>query len=137
MPSDHRVSFLYVEDDAHSREVVDFLLKRVMGYTQVAIFDNSESFVEKLKALPFVPEVILLDIHLRPLNGYQLLKLLREDPAHQASKIIAITASVMKGDLAHLQEIGFDALIAKPVPHKLFPDLIQRILAGEQVWYVA
>ena len=130
-------TFLYVEDDARSREVVEFILKRVMGYTQVALFGDSERFVENLKALPFVPAVIFMDIHLRPVDGYALLALIRADPVYRATKVIALTASVMRDDVVRLEAEGFDGLIGKPVSHKSFPDLLRRILAGERIWHVS
>jgi CheY-like chemotaxis protein len=90
----------------------------------------------RLQALPQVPDVIFLDIQIRPLNGYEILSQLRADPAYQSVKVIALTASVMVQDVARLQETGFDGLIGKPVAHKIFPRLLNDIFAGEPVWYI-
>jgi CheY-like chemotaxis protein len=83
-----------------------------------------------------VPDVIFLDIHIRPIDGYQLLDLLRNEPQYQNSKIIALTASVMVQDVKRLQDAGFDGLIGKPIANKVFPRLVKNILAGEPVWYI-
>jgi two-component system, cell cycle response regulator DivK len=128
--------FLNVEDDEYSREVLSVLLSKVMGFQQVEFFGNSENFSDRLQALPQVPDVIFLDIHIRPTDGYQLLDLLRNDPQYKNSKIIALTASVMVQDVKRLQDAGFDGLIGKPIANKVFPRLVNSILAGEPVWYI-
>jgi len=134
--TDMQPFFLNVEDDTYSREVLSLLLSKVMGFQQVEFFENSENFIDRLQALPQVPDVIFLDIHIRPIDGYQLLNLLRNDPQYQHSKIIALTASVMVHDVKRLQDSGFDGLIGKPVVNKVFPRLVNNILAGEPVWYI-
>jgi len=128
--------FLNVEDDTYSREVLSLLLAKVMGFQQVEFFENSENFLDRLQALPQVPDVIFLDIHIRPIDGYQLLNVLRNEPQYQNSKIIALTASVMVQDVKRLQDAGFDGLIGKPIANKVFPRLVKNILAGEPVWYI-
>ena len=128
--------FLYVEDDPHSREVLQMILTRVMGYKHIHFFENSENFMSRLQELPQVPDVIFLDIQIRPLNGYEILIQLRADPTYQSVKVIALKASVMVQDVARLQETGFDGLIGKPVAHKVFPRLLNDIFAGEPVWYI-
>ena len=128
--------FLYVEDDPHSREVLQMILTKVMGYTQIHFFENSEDFMTRMQDLPQVPDIIFLDIQIRPMNGYEILTLLRADPIYETVKVVALTASVMVQDVARLQEAGFDGLIGKPVAHKVFPRLVNDIFAGEPVWYI-
>jgi len=47
-----------------------------------------------------------------------------------------MTASVTVSDIEDLKKAGFDGLIAKPVRKKVFPELLDRILSGDAVWYV-
>ncbi len=129
-------TFLYVEDDMMSRHVITLMLKDMMGYTNVIIFEDSENFLERVRALPTVPDVIFLDVHIRPHNGFEMLTMLRGEEAYKTATIIAMTASVMAFDVQRLREAGFDGLIAKPVRKKHFPDLLQRILKGESIWFV-
>lgn len=129
-------AFLYVEDDAFSREVLEMILTRVMGYTTLTLFEDSKDFMERLKALPEIPRVIFLDIQVQPNNGYEMLKMIRSDPDYQDSKVIAVTANIMPSDVTHLQQVGFDGLIGKPLVHRMFPDLLHKILDGEAIWYI-
>ncbi len=134
--ADSQPSFLYVEDDLLSREVLGTIFTKILNYSDLTFFENSENFLERMATLPTVPDVIFLDIHIRPNNGYELLEWLRADPKYNDTKIIALTASVMVHDVAQLQKAGFDGLIGKPIAHKIFPRLLENILADEPVWYI-
>ena len=129
-------AFLYVEDDPLSRKVIQILLTRELGYSNVAFIENSANFLEKMHALPAIPDVIFLDIQLRPFDGYKMLEMLRAEPLYQKVTIIAMTANVMSYDVENLQRAGFSGLIGKPVMKDVFPQLVAKILAGEPVWYV-
>lgn len=130
-------SFLYIDDDPLSRGVVKVLLERIMGFRQVAYFEDSHNFLEKVRALPEPPTVIFLGIQVKPYDGYEMLAALKKELDNQNSKIIAITAYVMRDDIDKMKAAGFDGLISKPIIHRIFPELLNRILAGESVWYVS
>jgi len=74
-----------------------------------------------------------LDIHVKPITGFEMLKLLRED-GFTDTIIIALTASVMNEEITQLRNAGFDGVIAKPVSLESFPKLWERVLGGEQIW---
>lgn len=129
--------FLYVEDDDTSRHVMAFIMTRIMGIANFVAFENSENFLERLRTLPQIPRVIFLDIRVRPYNGYEMLKLIRQETRYQAVPVIAVTAMVMSSDVDQLREAGFDGLIGKPIRQQMFPDLLNKILHGESVWIVS
>ena len=133
---DTQPAFLYVEDDIFSQQVLEMILTRIMGYSKLTQFEDSKDFMERLKALPEKPDIIFLDIQVQPLTGYEMLKLIRSDPDFQDCKVVAVTANIMPSDVSHLQQVGFDSLIGKPLVHKVFPELVRKILAGEQIWYI-
>jgi CheY-like chemotaxis protein len=126
--------YLYVEDDAFSRDIMKTMLQRVMQVERFLILDDSTDFLAKLKDWELVPDVILLDIHMRPFTGIELLQMIRADSALCTAKVVALTASVMNEEVEALRLAGFDSTIAKPISAKTFPGLIQLILQGEPVW---
>ena len=128
--------FLYVEDEPFSRTVMEMLLARGLGYKHLYIFDNSEQFMERIEKLPQQPNVIFLDIHLKPHDGFEILAVLRQHPAFQDACVIAVTASVMNEEVQLLRQSGFNGAIAKPIDQRSFPRLLQRILNGEEVWNI-
>lgn len=127
---------LYVEDDHHSREVMEIILREVMRITRVTIFDDSRDFVSRLKALDPQPDVILLDIHVTPHNGFEMLKLIRNESAFDHVPVVALTASVMNEEVHELQIAGFIGVVAKPVDMDTFPEILNHIMTGEKVWNV-
>ncbi|MBN1429008.1 MAG: response regulator [Anaerolineae bacterium] len=129
-------TYLCVEDDAMNRVAVKAIFNRVMNIQSLTIFEDSTDFMSHLKSLEERPSVFLLDVHVRPHNGFEMLKMLRADPDYQNAKIIAFTASVMNEEVDQLRSSGFDSAIGKPIDVSVFPDLIKRIIQGESIWYV-
>jgi CheY-like chemotaxis protein len=130
----HEPVFLYVENDELSREVMRALLTRGLGYQQVLILETSSNFEQHLANLRLKPSVIFLDIHMEPLDGFALLKLIHANPDYATVPVVALTASVMNEEVRKLREHGFDGVIAKPLDYDTFPQALERILKGEQVW---
>lgn len=130
-------AILYVEDDLLSREVMRLLLGKEMGLTGLSLIDDNHHFMDKVRALARVPDVIFLDIQMRPHDGYEMLEMLRADEVYRGARIIAMTASVMATDVEALKRAGFDGLIGKPIMRQAFPEQLEQILAGKAVWFVS
>jgi len=128
---------LYVEDDASSREVMVLILREMMGCDAYHIFEDSEDFMMRVKNLIPQPNIILLDIHVLPHNGFEILDMLRKEEAYQRIPVVALTASVMNEEVQQLQNAGFNAVFSKPIDIDTFPDKLARILQGENLLYIS
>jgi CheY-like chemotaxis protein len=129
-------TYLYVEDDPLSQEIMQMITTHGMGVQTLTTFSDSHRFIERVWALPQKPDIFLLDIHVKPIDGFEMLRLLRAERDFYDAKIIALTASVMNEEVANLQTSGFDGAIAKPLSLHTFPSLIQKIVSGERVWHI-
>jgi CheY-like chemotaxis protein len=129
-------SVLYVEDDHLSRKLMGLLLKGRLKLPNVTMFENSESFLERLETIEPKPDVILLDIHVKPYNGFEMLAMLRQIDWAKELPIIALTASVMNEEVNQLTTAGFNGCIAKPIDLDTFPDMLERIMGGESIWRI-
>jgi len=127
---------LYFEDDRLSREVMRACLTRGLGYREVWIFEDSADFESRLHRVGAKPDVIFLDIHIEPIDGFTMLNLIRQSDTYRTTKVIALTASVMNEEVKLLKEAGFDGVIAKPLDYDTFPATLHRILQGEQIWHI-
>jgi len=127
---------LYVEDDALSREVMQTLLTRGLGYKNVTVFENSVAFEAKLDNLPTVPDIIFLDIHVEPIDGFTMLNLIRQRGKYNLTRVVALTASVMNEEVKKLKDAGFNGVIAKPLNYETFPNTLRHILDKEDYWYI-
>jgi CheY-like chemotaxis protein len=125
-----------VEDDSSNRLVMKLLVEKTLNVRYYAIFEDSTDFLPRVRSLPVRPNIILLDIHVSPFNGFQMLNMIREDPVYFDTKVVALTASVMNEEVEKLRKSGFDGAIGKPITLSTFPVVIERIMNGESIWQV-
>ncbi len=130
------LAILYVEDDSKSRDVLRMYLKLQWKLVHVTIFEDSGNFIERVEALAPQPDIILLDIHVAPYTGFEMLRMLREHSRFKDIPVVALTASVMNDEVHALNKAGFNGCLAKPVDFKTFPEHIQRIMNGERLWRI-
>ena len=130
------LSILYVEDDTKSRHVLRLYLNLQLKIKHVTIFEDSANFMERVAALAPQPDIILLDIHVPPINGFEMLKLIRETPHFKDIPVVALTASVMNEEVHALKHAGFNGCLAKPLDLKSFPEDIDQIMNGTKVWRI-
>ena len=128
---------LYVEDDMLSRQILELILTRALGFEDVVVFEDSTDFAARYDDLEPAPDLIFLDIHMEPWDGFEVLDYIRSTDSGQQATIIALTASVMNEEIVALKRAGFDGAIAKPIRQEVFPALLQRIIQGDVVWYVS
>jgi two-component system, cell cycle response regulator DivK len=74
------------------------------------------------------PDVILLDIRMPGIDGYEVAKAIRKQPGLEKTRIVAVTASAMVGDRERIAEAGFDGYIQKPIDAETFIGQVERFL---------
>src|SRR5690348_1075836 len=74
------------------------------------------------------PELILLDIHMPKMDGYEVAGRMRRDPKCRHIPIVGVTALAMVGDREKLLNSGFDGYISKPIDPETFVDKVQSFL---------
>jgi CheY-like chemotaxis protein len=127
---------LYVEDDAQSRKLMNMLLKGRLKLPNVFILEDSEDFLARVNALEPKPNVIFLDIHMKPYDGFEMLEMLQQLQWTAGIPVVALTASVMNEEVRRLRIAGFSGCIAKPIDLDTFPDILARVFDGESVWRI-
>jgi two-component system cell cycle response regulator DivK len=111
---------LLVEDFADAREMYDEYLT-FTGFQVETARDGHEA-VEKARAL--LPDLILMDLSLPGMNGWEATRILKSDPATRHLTIVALSAHALPVDEIRLGGSGCDGFIAKPC---LPPDLVAQI----------
>jgi two-component system cell cycle response regulator DivK len=124
MRKDFSQKILVVEDDQDNREMVIKVLK-FHGYQVVEAVDGEEA-IEKARTEK--PDLILLDIYLPKMDGYEATKRLKGDSRLKDIPIIALTAHAMKGNREEALAAGCDGYIPKPINVRELPKQIQHFL---------
>jgi CheY-like chemotaxis protein len=78
------------------------------------------------------PDLVLTDLHMPRLDGYELTKRLKADPDTQAIPIVVLTARAMVGDAEKALSVGCDGYLTKPVDTRELPRTLRRFLEEAQ-----
>jgi two-component system, cell cycle response regulator DivK len=78
----------------------------------------------------FTPRLILMDLQMPGLDGFELTRRLKSDPATRNIVVVAITAYAMKGDEEKARAAGCDDYVSKPIDTRALPALIARHLGA-------
>ena len=114
---------LIVEDNRDAAEMLNVLLKSWGQVTQVA-YDGPSAVDEAVK---FRPQVVLLDIGLPQLNGYEVALRLRQQPWGRQVVIIAVTGWGQQADRDRSAAAGIDHHLIKPVEPEALRSLLSTI----------
>jgi len=115
---------LVVDDNSQNLKLVRVLL-RTEGY-DVRTAVDAEAALGELEA--FMPRLILMDLQLPGMDGLELTRRLKADPARCNISIIAVTAYAMKGDEEKARAAGCDAYVAKPIDIETLPRMVREQL---------
>jgi CheY-like chemotaxis protein len=123
-------SVLIVEDEEHNRAVMRSVVEDVLGGEAVLCEDGQSGVAE---ALARPPALILLDLMLPNVSGWEVTRRLREDPRTRAVPIIAVSALARNQEREAALHAGCDAYLTKPFTPDELIRLITTTLAGEGV----
>jgi len=115
---------LYIEDNFANRMLVSRILK-VEDYEVLEAEDGPTGIELAMKERP---DLILMDVNLPDIDGYELTTKMREIPELADTPIIAMTANVMQGDREKSLNAGCDGYIPKPIDVDVLPDQIANFL---------
>jgi CheY-like chemotaxis protein len=115
---------LIAEDNAVNRELLRELLE-MRGYTVVEACDGDEALrmIEQTQ-----PDLLLLDIGMPVLDGFAVVRKIRENPRLAALPVVAVTAYAMQGDRERILNANFDGYLSKPVNSRSLAEELDRLL---------
>ena len=121
---DGAAKVLYIEDNIENRTLVKRVLE-VEGYVVLEADDG----IDGLRVVQEeAPDLILIDINLPEVDGYEITTRLRQMEGLSKIPIVALTANVLKGDRERSLDAGCDGYIQKPIDVDLLPAQIAAFL---------
>jgi CheY-like chemotaxis protein len=120
---------LIVDDNPTNLKLVTYLMQQ-HGYEVVTAGDADDA-IASIRKSP--PDLILMDVQLPGIDGLELTRQLKADPATKSIVIIALTAYAMKGDQEKAREAGCDDYVTKPIDTRALPEIVAKHLATRTV----
>jgi CheY-like chemotaxis protein len=119
---------LLVEDNYDNYEMVRFLLERA-EYSVVGAHTGREAVSA---AREHKPDVILMDLSLPEMDGWEAAREIKNDPEIAHIPLIALTAHTLPGDRQKAIESGFDNYISKPINVSAFYEIVNAVFTGRK-----
>jgi CheY-like chemotaxis protein len=118
------IKVFIAEDNAVNRELLRELLES-RGYTVVEACDGAEALrmIEQTQ-----PDILLLDIGMPVLDGFAVVRQVRQNPRLSALPAVALTAYAMQGDRERILNSGFDGYLSKPINARSLAEELDRLL---------
>lgn len=119
---------LVIEDNPNNLELITYLLG-AFGHGPIAAPDGGEGLAIARRE---TPDLILCDIQLPDINGYDLARQFKHDPALRSIPLVAVTSFAMVGDRERVLSAGFDGYISKPIDPQKFVRQVEAFLPDSQ-----
>lgn len=104
---------LIVDDD---EQYLRYLVKLLQGFPEQVITETAmDGFVAGLKIREFEPHIVLLDLMMPGLNGFEVCRLLKADPKTRAVRVIAMTGYPTPENIEQIQNAGAEVCLSKPI----------------------
>jgi signal transduction histidine kinase/CheY-like chemotaxis protein len=123
-----RAKILHVEDNRENRMLVRAVLE-AEGYT---VIDAEDGLSGIEAAIREEPALILLDVNLPSVDGYEVVAIIKSFPAFATTPVIAVTAYAMEGDRQRTLVAGCDGYIQKPIDVDAFPRQVAEFMQGKR-----
>lgn len=121
-----RHTLAVVEDNPDNRLLVQALLEDLYELVE---YETGQAALEGFQSAP--PDLVLLDISLPGMDGTEVLRAMKKDPALAGIPVVALTAHAMEGDRERYLSQGFDDYVTKPiVDEAVLLEAIERGLAS-------
>jgi len=119
-------TILLVEDNSDNRIIYRRVLEH-FGYTVIEALDGEEAI---RLATERVPDLILMDISIPRIDGWEATKAIRADARTNRIPIVALTAHAMPADRARAGEVGFASYLTKPIEPRRGVEEIERLMSS-------
>jgi CheY-like chemotaxis protein len=119
------ISIVYIEDNPSNIAFMEGVLDELPNVRLTSV-PNAELGIEVVRQLR--PRVVIMDINLPGMSGYEATRRLREWPETSHIPVIALTAAAMLGDRKRLADAGFHCYLTKPVKVGELLEAIESLL---------
>ncbi|MFH1673147.1 MAG: response regulator [Pseudomonadota bacterium] len=128
------VTILLVEDDPGHARLIEKNLRRGCVSNEIIFLDNGQKAIDYLfkkgdysKDAKPQPLLILLDLNLPVLDGYEVLKRIKEEESTKRIPVVVLTTTDNPHDISRCYELGCNVYVTKPVEYEQFSEAIRQL----------
>jgi CheY-like chemotaxis protein len=134
MTNSQTVTIVMIEDDEGHATLIEKNLRRAGISNQIVHIDNGRKAADYLlgrgeyaQNRPSAPMLILLDLNLPELDGFQILELIKDDDATKLIPVIILTTTDNPREVERGYALGCNVYVTKPVEYEAFADSIRKL----------
>lgn len=120
---------LIIEDNPTNMELMVYLLQ-AFGYTTLTASSGAAGLNSASQEMP---DLIICDIELPDMTGYDIARQLKQDTGLRAIPLVAVTAFAMVGDRDRVLSAGFNGYLAKPIEPEVFVGQVEAFLPADRL----
>ncbi len=126
------VTILLIEDDAGHARLIEKNLRRARLNNEIVTKNDGQQAIDYLFALAnegaaALPLLVLLDLNLPLMDGYQVLECIKQDPRTRHIPVIILTTTDDTTEINRCYELGCSVYITKPVDYEQFSEAIRKL----------
>jgi CheY-like chemotaxis protein len=118
-----------VDDDTDDQYLIETAFKRVMPSMAIKQLSDGDELLPCLTKAPALPRLILLDLNMRRMNGFEALKAVRNVPAFRKIPVVVLTTSTRADDEQKSMALGADGFFSKPPSQLGIQSMLQQLTA--------
>jgi two-component system, response regulator len=127
----NQTEILLIDDDPADVELALHALRESRLANHVQVLRDGEEALDYLfpagKALCQVPKLILLDLKLPKIDGIEVLRRIKSDPATKSIPVVILTSSKAERDMVRGYDLGVNSYIQKPVDFDQFREIVKQV----------
>lgn len=121
------LTILIIDDDADDRFFMEQVFKTDSPTTRLYLAESGQQALDRLVLLHPAPDVILLDLNMPGLDGFDVLEQLKQSSPHRHIPVIVLTTSEAPADQERAYQLGASGFLTKPTTQQGLSQVAQRI----------
>ncbi len=130
MPGNKVITILLVEDNAGHARLIEKNLRRAKIFNEIIKFSDGQQILDYFFQRDFqqpMPSLVLLDLNLPVMSGYQVLKQMKSDARTKHIPVVILTTTEEPHEISKCYELGCNVYITKPVEYDEFCEAIRKL----------
>ncbi|QMW06716.1 response regulator [Spirosoma foliorum] len=120
-------NILIVDDDEDDQYLIQAAFEKDSARYNLQFAADGTDVLEKIDAHQFLPDLVLLDLNMPRMHGFEVLKHLKDSPVYRHVPVVILTTSDNENDINQAYQLGANTFLTKPLNHQALVDLAEQV----------